>query len=178
MRFSKGRFSGLSPLEEATTDNERKRQSGLRQTIKESEEYQAYRKISARLIALVATLPREAHGRWASFLRFNISQNLLAAEWNCTAPAHRGNLSKENRWHNFLDALLEYLELAPRDLPAVHNALAAASVLNLTEYFEKLHECYQIANGKDPNWSDPQEFDADFSNFKRWLAATLLKSAA
>ena len=137
-----------------------------RQEIKESDEYGAYQEISARLISFIDSLSREKQGLWSFFLRFNLQHNLLVAEWNCTAPEQRSDLSREPQWRNFLDELLLYLDQSPRDVAAVHNALAWASVFNLSDYFPDLRSGYKIANGKEPDWSDRDGFDADVNNFR------------
>ena len=150
---------------------------GRYRKIRESAEYEAFQKIGVRLISFVESLPEKKRGLWSFFLRFNLRQSLLGTEWNSTDPAQRPALSEEPHWQNFLDDLMDYLDQSPRDVVSVHNALAWASVLNLTERFPDLRSRYKIANGEEPDWSDRKEFDVDFNNFRQWLANILLKVA-
>ena len=150
-------------------DEEQAEAREKRRQLKKSREYQCFQEISRRLIKLLHALPRKRKGLWSAFLDFNVRQNRLIAEWNCTEPEQRSNLSGKPHWQSFYEEVIHYLRKNERDVDVAHNALAWASVFNRTGDFPALLLAYIAANGGEPDWQDRREFDNDFDNFRRWL---------
>lgn len=125
--------------------------------------------------------PLTTDALWAQFLYLKVSTNIWAVHWNRTPSAKRPALREEFEKIGLFrpDKLRVQLEPCPRDFDLVYNALAYASVMNMTDRFEQLDILLTEANGgRRVHYENRAEFDEDFKNLRSWLANRLLSKAA
>ena len=131
------------------------------------EQLKTYDAVAERLLLFLEPRKEEI---WAEFLRFNVKANSMGLLWGATPAEQRHHLKDFFEKAQFYDRMIAYLDLYKRDCDVVHNALCYASSLGLTAYFQDLRERLRVAHGGiEPDYTDTDEFDSAFDNFRAWL---------
>ena len=141
----------------------------------------AYAAACRRLNQALATLPVH-RSRVCRYLRLKAAQDPLAMEWNALPHAQRGSDANRARFKPLFDLCQEILAMddAAARLTSVStpkNALAYASVFGLTNHYDSLRtaleDAWAVHHGHvRPDYLDrrPEMFDADFDDFRAYLA--------
>lgn len=136
-----------------------------------------YYSLCNRLLQLLRLI--EAPHPWVKFLSLKIKTNECVVKWNRAPPAKRLKLRREFEETGLFDMTKtrDYLASCPRDFDYIYNLLAFASVMGITQYFDQLDIFLTEANGGRIDYTNRQEFDGDFDNFRAWLANRLREQA-
>lgn len=113
-------------------------------------------------------------GVWADVLRYKVVGNTVVFTWKNTPREHRNSpeMKAMIQEHRYMEQLVEFNNIVPRDSHAPFNALAIASRLVMRERYFDLYGRLQRA---DKSYCDIEkivdaDFDDDFDDFKAWHA--------
>ena len=140
---------------------------------------QRFAVLSDRIIEILGQRP--ADDLIARLLRFRVRNDQFTLKWEVSGPAERASAE----WRacivdtQFLDAMCDYNDVAPKAWQAPWNALAVASRLKMREKYADLYA--RILKSKPfrsiEEMRDRESYDDDFRDFDAWIETTVAIAA-